>query len=1066
MSNYVQPAEYINYISEFKKIFVNRNNMQTNQLFKIDSNISDEYYFQIVSKNNQIVSLSGRSFQIYGSIEDSKNVNHILFYTPSSTIETLYDDYGNKKAENVLHFHINTYNQEYLSQITTNKQANITIVETTGNNTQVVLRDVCLCYKRPYIENYVPAEVYTVNILTGTMPWVNEFGAGQNINLIEGAPNFAFGSNLSTASNQFVVGDTNTPDGTKAFIVANSGNVFTVDYNGNVQAGAISATSLTVNGSQVATNADLTGFATEEWVQGQGYLTEHQDLSDYATKDWVEGKGYITGVNLEPYATKNDLALSTANLGYQISQLALEVPTKTSDLTNDSGYITGYTAGSGISISNQNVISINGELGKTYYADETTLQLNEANNTFSVKSIRTKLNNGPGISLTEDGNGVVTITNTGGSGGSGGYVYTNGTGLGLSTITENEEYQFYVDEAWFNQHIDAYTSGLQNYEAGTGIAISNENVISVTGMVTEAELADYATKNYVDEAVSGKADLSSVYTKEEVYTYIETDAKINEATSGKADLSAVEAVDDKLTAYYTSAQVDEQIASAISSVPSTVYTGEDGIKVENGVISLTATIPTTVAELSDSSNYVTDTELTEATSSFITAEDLPTEKTKVSQLQNDVGYITIASVPDVTGLATKSELQTVSSTIEGEIPDVSNLATKTELETVSTAIVEQIPTVPTNVSDFTNDAGYITDSALNGYATESYVTGHIDSATSALATESELTSVSTQLTNALGNKANSDDVYSKTVADETFATKNEIPSLDNYYNKTEVDNKDSAASGAAVNVATGWVDGQHYLTEHQSLADYYTKSEVNTITGTLNEAITGKVAQSDFNSLCTAFSGAIDGKTTTTAVKDQIEAYDYQTATDVANAITGKADTSAVNDQFAATSAWANATFLTEHQDLSDYAETSYVNTVSGNLHDEITETTSAMATTGYVQTEIAKIPAAAEYGAGTGLERVFENDKYVFNLTGTILTGGTNIEVVGKAINFTGTIPTNVSDLNNDEGFITGITVNDTDNGTTENVTAFEFAGDDFQTSISNDTVNIYWIGLKATDS
>jgi len=36
-----------------------------------------------------------------------------------------------------------------------------------------------------------------------------------------------------------------------------------------------------------------------------------------------------------------------------------------------------------------------------------------------------------------------------------------------------------------------------------------------------------------------------------------------------------------------------------------------------------------------------------------------------------------------------------------------------------------IPTVPTNVSAFTNDSGYITNSALSGYATETYVTDAI-----------------------------------------------------------------------------------------------------------------------------------------------------------------------------------------------------------------------------------------------------------------------------------------------------------------------------------------------------
>lgn len=32
----------------------------------------------------------------------------------------------------------------------------------------------------------------------------------------------------------------------------------------------------------------LNGYATEQWVTNQGYLTEHQDLSDYATKEDVE----------------------------------------------------------------------------------------------------------------------------------------------------------------------------------------------------------------------------------------------------------------------------------------------------------------------------------------------------------------------------------------------------------------------------------------------------------------------------------------------------------------------------------------------------------------------------------------------------------------------------------------------------------------------------------------------------------------------------------------------------------------------------------------------------------
>ena len=35
-------------------------------------------------------------------------------------------------------------------------------------------------------------------------------------------------------------------------------------------------------------------FATKDWVSTQGYLTEHQSLDGYATQSWVESKGYVT----------------------------------------------------------------------------------------------------------------------------------------------------------------------------------------------------------------------------------------------------------------------------------------------------------------------------------------------------------------------------------------------------------------------------------------------------------------------------------------------------------------------------------------------------------------------------------------------------------------------------------------------------------------------------------------------------------------------------------------------------------------------------------------------------
>ena len=47
----------------------------------------------------------------------------------------------------------------------------------------------------------------------------------------------------------------------------------------------------------------LDGYATEQWVQSQGYLTEHQSLDGYATQSWVTNQGYITSIP-DTFATK------------------------------------------------------------------------------------------------------------------------------------------------------------------------------------------------------------------------------------------------------------------------------------------------------------------------------------------------------------------------------------------------------------------------------------------------------------------------------------------------------------------------------------------------------------------------------------------------------------------------------------------------------------------------------------------------------------------------------------------------------------------------------------------
>lgn len=60
--------------------------------------------------------------------------------------------------------------------------------------------------------------------------------------------------------------------------------------------------SVETDGTLNATWPDLSGYATQTWVEGRGYLTAVP--AGYATEDWVTGRGYITGAALTGYATQ------------------------------------------------------------------------------------------------------------------------------------------------------------------------------------------------------------------------------------------------------------------------------------------------------------------------------------------------------------------------------------------------------------------------------------------------------------------------------------------------------------------------------------------------------------------------------------------------------------------------------------------------------------------------------------------------------------------------------------------------------------------------------------------
>lgn len=99
---------------------------------------------------------------------------------------------------------------------------------------------------------------------------------------------------------------------------------------------------------------NLTGYATESWVNSQGFLTS-SSLDGYATQSWVTGQGYITASALSPYLlsataaatylTQSNAASTYATQTALASYLTTAVASSTyQTLAGMSAYLTTATA--------------------------------------------------------------------------------------------------------------------------------------------------------------------------------------------------------------------------------------------------------------------------------------------------------------------------------------------------------------------------------------------------------------------------------------------------------------------------------------------------------------------------------------------------------------------------------------------------------------------------------------------------------------------------------------------------------------------------------------------------
>ena len=688
------------------------------------------------------------------------------------------------------------------------------------------------------------------------------------------------------------------------------------------------------------------------------------------------------------------------------------------------------------------------------------------------------------------------------------------------------------------------------YTAGDGIAISDDNVISLTG---QPDLSNYITISQINENYLTKDDIiNDFYTKNEV------EETIISNISGKADITNIEAnftatstwINDTFETKDNSTSNYNQILSNLNQLETTLQTTS---------ATITASIPTKVSQLDNDVPYISTHQslddyatqswvennfLSTVAGEYITEEELATELSSYAKSENvslaiqlavetvsgtltsqiievdervaaiENNYTTSGFVTEQVNALADGQVATNTASIEtisadylkaadiaemattgyvvgavaintASINDVSDRVTTIENNYLTSSAIAQMATtgyvagvvndltngtldtlingtVATNTNNINIVSGKV-DNIIADYTTSSYVTEQVNTLANGQVTTNtnNIINISGRITTIEADYLKAADIAEMattgyvdgavaTVSNRVdsvianYTTSAQVSSIvEGYGYITGIENNAlisdvETASSNAVSVATGWVNDQGYLTDHQSLDDYYKKTEVDTI----SSALSTTVANADYQN-ATQVSGIIEGydyATNTSAISisnrvGTIEA-DYLKAASITEMATTSYVTGKVND-LATGSVATNTANISEVSGkvngvIADYTTSAQVNSIiegygyitgiQNNALISDVQTASGNAVnvaTGWVSNQ----NYLTDHQTFTGADgiKVENNVISISGQVGKTYTPGDGIKIdQHNEISFSGHIPTLVSELTNDLGFIT----------------------------------------------
>ena len=738
-----------------------------------------------------------------------------------------------------------------------------------------------------------------------------------------------------------------------------------------------------------AAKTDLIPYATTGWVESQDYVNSVEMASaiasattDMATKNWV--KGHVSAAMASETAR-------TEETYAKISTLDNYTPTSGFATINGSAITSGeaivietggnYSAGTNIQIED-NVISVTGITVPTKLSD---LDNDEGFITSGdIPTSNTAFTNDAGYITTADTQDFVTS----------GDVKTQIEGYGY--ITENALSGYSTTEE-MNQAIDDAVSGKADSSAFSAYSTTSEveNMIASAKTEIEAEIPSldgYATEVYVDNSVSGKVDTSAMTAYATTAFTEETYLKEHQSLAGL--FASVDYVSSAKTIYFY--DKDETQVGTIDATDfikdgmvDSVYISGDTLYIVFNSDAGKETIEIPLSDIFDPSNYYTkdevDSAITAATdglASEVYVDNSVSGKADTTALTQ---YYTSAQTDTaisnaVSGLAST---QYVDNSVSGKA-DTSEFSAYTPTSGFSTIngsaiteggniTVEETPysggtniqiedhvisvtgiTVPTKVSDLENDEGFITNEALSGLASETYVDNAVSGKADTSAVTADITAATAATTGWVENQGyltaftETDPVFTGSpaygITSEDISNWNSVSgkvdtsAMTAYYTSGEtntaisnatsglasttyVDNSVSGkmdTSAMTAYATTGWVNEQGFITAFTETDPIFTGSPAYGITAQDIEnwnAATGGSAYSAGQNInidanneisvtgITSYTGITSGDVTTALGYTPISGVDLsdyytsaQTDSAITNAVSGKADTSRVDE--------------------------------------------------------------------------------------------------------------------------------------------------------------------------